>query len=142
VLEIAAGKAARERERLALVEARAGALPFAGEAFDRVLASLFFHHLTGEEKRRALAEAFRVTVPGGESHVADWGPPHGFYARVAFAVVTLLDSRKTTGDNAAGRLPAMIEEAGFRSIGTPERIATVFGTLELLSARKPASERR
>jgi hypothetical protein len=29
VLEIAAGKAARERERLALVEARAGALPFA-----------------------------------------------------------------------------------------------------------------
>jgi hypothetical protein len=36
----------------------------------------------------------------------------------------------------------MIEEAGFRSIGTPERIATVFGTLELLSARKPASERR
>lgn len=102
-----------------------------------MLSSLFFHHLTGEQKRAALAEAFRVVAPGGEIHVADWGPPRGLYARAAFAAVRLLDGRETTADNAAGRLPAMIEAAGFHPLHPPERIATLFGTLELLSARKP-----
>lgn len=135
-LGIAAGKAAREGERLALAQARAGALPFRDAVFDRVFSSLVLHHLTGEEKCRALAETFRVTVPGGEIHVADWGPPRGLYARVAFAVVRLLDGRGTTEDNAAGRLPAMMEAAGFQPFRESERIATMFGTLEFLSARK------
>jgi ubiquinone/menaquinone biosynthesis C-methylase UbiE len=140
ILEIAARKAAGAG--LALVESRAGGLPFIDGAFDRVVSSLVLHHLTHEEKRRALAEAFRVTAPGGELHVADWGPPRGRYARAAFALARFLDGRETTADNAAGRLPAMIEEAGFRPIGAAERMATMFGTLELLSARKPTSERR
>jgi SAM-dependent methyltransferase len=137
VLRIASGKAGREGARMALVGAHAGALPFVDEIFDRVLSSLFFHHLTSEEKRDALAETFRVTAPGGELHVIDWGPPQGSYARIAFAIVTRIGPREPVGDNAAGRLPGMIEAAGFRSFGSPEHIPTAFGTLELMSARKP-----
>ena len=140
VLAIASDKAARADARPVLVQGLAGALPFADTAFDRVLSSLFFHHLTSDQKPRALAEAYRVTAPGGEIHNADWGPPRGRYARAAFAIVRLVDGRSTTSDNVEGRIPAMIEAAGFRLLGTPERIATPFGTLELLSARKPATE--
>jgi SAM-dependent methyltransferase len=59
-------------------------LPFESESFDAVLMAMVFHHLTGaraydliENVERALAEAYRVLVPGGkfivvESCIANW----------------------------------------------------------------------
>jgi ubiquinone/menaquinone biosynthesis C-methylase UbiE len=50
-------------------------LPYRDRSFDRVISSLFFHHLTRESKMNTLGEVKRVLKPGGEFHVADWGCP-------------------------------------------------------------------
>ena len=52
-------------------------LPYPDASFDRVLSSLFFHHLVRRDKERTIAEERRVLKPGGELHVADWGAPAG-----------------------------------------------------------------
>ena len=41
-------------------------MAYADASFDRVLSSLVFHHLIGEEKRRASAECHRLLSAGGE----------------------------------------------------------------------------
>ncbi|MEO7659616.1 MAG: class I SAM-dependent methyltransferase, partial [Pyrinomonadaceae bacterium] len=46
-------------------------MPYQNEIFDRVTSSLFFHHLTRENKLKTLSEAYRVLKPGGEFHIAD-----------------------------------------------------------------------
>src|SRR4029079_2849071 len=44
-------------------------LPYPDDAFDRVISSLFFHHLEDDEKRRTLREVVRVLRPGGRLDV-------------------------------------------------------------------------
>jgi ubiquinone/menaquinone biosynthesis C-methylase UbiE len=46
-------------------------LPYEDESFDLVLSTLFFHHLTGADKRKTAAEVARVLRPGAELQVAD-----------------------------------------------------------------------
>ena len=70
-LGIARAKAARAHLEVTLDQGLAGQLPYVDDSFDRVLSSLFFHHLRTEDKRRALGEVFRVLRPGGELHVAE-----------------------------------------------------------------------
>ncbi|MDS4016068.1 MAG: class I SAM-dependent methyltransferase [Candidatus Accumulibacter sp.] len=74
-------QARRKAERAGLAmrfdRAMSDALPYEDAHFDRVLSSLFFHHLEPEEKQRTASECFRVLRPGGEFHVADWGKPGG-----------------------------------------------------------------
>ena len=113
------------------------ALPYADEQFHRVVSSLFFHHLSPEDKRATAREMLRVLRPGGELHVADWGLPGNTLMRVLFVFVRLLDGFRNTADNVSGRLPAILREAGFADVGTPRRFSTVFGTLALHAARKP-----
>jgi ubiquinone/menaquinone biosynthesis C-methylase UbiE len=109
-------------------------LPYADSSFDRVLSSLFFHHLTTPDKRRTIAEIRRVLRPGGELHVADWGRPHGIAMRVAAQGIRLLDGAEPTRDNLAGRLPDLFAEAGFQQVAERDAFATPFGTLTLYSA--------
>lgn len=73
ILQRARAKAERAGVDLQLDEGLSYELPYADESFDRVLSSLFFHHLTHENKLRTLAEVRRELKPGGEFHVADWG---------------------------------------------------------------------
>jgi SAM-dependent methyltransferase len=133
---------ARARERVAgtaseLVTGNAAELAFADASFDRVVASLLLHHLNDVSKARALAEARRVTAPGGRLHVADWGPPRGAVPRAGFAVLSVLDGRENTRAHGEGRLPGLIEAAGFGPVALRGRVGTVFGTLELLCADAP-----
>jgi ubiquinone/menaquinone biosynthesis C-methylase UbiE len=106
---------------------------------DAVVLSLLLHHLTSEAKRAALAEAHRVLAPGGRLHVADWGRPHDPLMRAAFFALQLVDGFATTRDHAAGALPSYLAEAGF-AVGDapPQRLRTVWGSLELLSPARPA----
>ncbi|MEA2479074.1 MAG: hypothetical protein QOJ07_996, partial [Thermoleophilaceae bacterium] len=107
VLAQARAKAARAGSDVRFDEALSFDLPYSAASFDRVLSSLFFHHLTTPDKLRTLGEVRRVLRPGGELHVADWGRPRGVAMRVAALGIRLLDGAEPTRDNLAGRLPEL-----------------------------------
>lgn len=134
ILELARRKATAAGAEIAWVEGRADALPFADATFERVVSSLVFHHLDRPTKLAALREIRRVLVAGGEFHLADWGPAANFLMRAAFLPVQLLDGFATTTDNAHGRLPAFMREAGFAEVAATRRFATPCGTLALYRA--------
>jgi ubiquinone/menaquinone biosynthesis C-methylase UbiE len=120
-----------------LDQGRASALPYSAESFDRVLSSLFFHHLPSELKVEAMREVLRVLRPGGEFHIADWGKPTSPVMRLAFVGVQLLDGFATTSDNVRGLLPNFLGLAGFEEVETTSCFSTLLGTVALYQARKP-----
>ncbi len=65
--------ASREARNISFVLADAEALPFPSESFDRVLVRSAPHHF--RNLIPALAEAYRVLVPGGAFAVSDCSPP-------------------------------------------------------------------
>ena len=75
MLAQARAKAERADIELSFAEGMSDELPFEDASFDRVLSTLFFHHLDPEPKRRTAREIARVLRKGGELHVADWGEP-------------------------------------------------------------------
>lgn len=137
VLAIGHEKTRKAGARIALVRASADGLPFEDGSFDRAVSSLFFHHLDRLTKEAVAAELLRVLVPGGELHVADWGPAANVLMRVLFLPVRMLDGLTNTRDNVRGELPRIFETAGFENVGTGRRFATVFGTLALSHGRRP-----
>lgn len=136
ILAIAARKARRAGVDIAFDLGRSSALPYADERFDRVLSSLFFHHLSWGDKLLTAHQMHRVLRPAGELHVADWGRAGGMVSRTAFLAIQLLDGFDTTGDNVAGLLPVLFGSAGFRHVEETRRIPTVFGIVSLYRAMK------
>lgn len=114
-------------------------LPYPAAHFDRVVSSLFFHHLSWQDKSRTTQELFRVLKPGGELHVADWGRQANVVMRGLFLMIQWLDGFDNTRDNAAGRLVHLFEDAGFVEVAQRRTFSTMFGTLALYRAVKPAS---
>jgi ubiquinone/menaquinone biosynthesis C-methylase UbiE len=129
-------RARRKAPRASFDEGMSDALPYPDGSFDRVLSSLFFHHLRPEDKRRTLAEIHRVLRPRGELHVADWGRPAGALSRVLALSIRAFDGPETTSDSLAGRLPALVAEAGFVDVRGRGAVHTMFGTLALISASR------
>ncbi|NNE88792.1 MAG: class I SAM-dependent methyltransferase [Silicimonas sp.] len=119
-----------------LIKADATHLPLDDGLADRVVSSLFFHHLYPKQKRQALAETMRVLAPGGELYVADWGRPSNLLMRALFFPVRLLDGLPNTADHVRGRLPELITQAGADRVESLAEYSTVFGTLTLLRAIK------
>ena len=116
-------------------EALADDLPFEDAAFDRVISSLVFHHLPSDVKQHSAAEMARVLKPGGELHVADWGPGDPLM-QLAFLSTRLLDGFERTADNAKGRLPGIFAAAGLTDVRERSRFRTISGCMVLLSARR------
>ncbi len=113
VLQIARRKAERAGADVAFDEGLSFRLPYAEGSFDRVLSSMVLHHLTEGNKRRTLAEVFRVLAPGGEFHVADFARQNK-------------------------RLAEQLREAGFERVAEHARYRTLFGSLSLWEAGRPA----
>ena len=122
---------------IAFDEGYSTSLPFSDGRFDRVLSSLFFHHLDRDSKARTFAQAFRVLKPGGELHVADWGRAANPLMRVAFYAIQLLDGFENTADNVKGLLPELMRGAGFVGVAETRRFSTMWGTLSLYRAVRP-----
>jgi ubiquinone/menaquinone biosynthesis C-methylase UbiE len=129
-------KAATANVDVEFVEGSATELPLANGAAQRVVSSLFFHHLQPPQKNRVLTESLRVLSEDGELNIADWGTPSNLLMRALFFPVRLLDGFANTRDHVAGRLPAMVEQSGAQHVVVKDHFNTVFGTLILLQARK------
>lgn len=137
ILELARGKARKAGNfEIRFDEGMSFDLPYAEESFDRVISSLFFHHLTRENKLKTFGEVRRVLKPKGELHVADWGLPADFTMKLASRLIQMLDGFETTADNFDGRLPELIKEAGFQEVKETDFYNTVFGTIRLHRAVK------
>lgn len=109
------------------------ALPYPDNTFHRVTASLMLHHLNRAQKRRTLAEVQRVLRPGGELHIADFGPPHTLLTQAMSRVTRLLEE---TADNLDGLLPAFLTESGFSAVAETGHLPSIVGPLSLYRAVK------
>lgn len=138
ILEIARAKARAAGAQVEFVEALSTEMPFGAASFDAVVSTLFFHHLDSDAKHATLREIHRVLKPGGELHVADWGRPGDPLMAALFLMVRAFDGFEVTADNAHGRLPALLAEAGLEAVSERDRLRTALGTVALYSARKPA----
>ena len=107
-LRIAAAKCGAS---VMLIQSDARSLPFKGESFAAATASLFFHHLEDDDKRRVLAQIQRVVRQRGCVVIADWHRPQSIWRRLAFLSVRLLDGLSVTRAHAQGRFPAMLDAA-------------------------------
>ena len=136
ILEIAREKAIRAGVEIEFLEANAADIPLQENSVQRVVSSLFFHHLLPDSKAQVLAEVFRVLEANGEMHISDWGKPSNGLMRAMFFFVQLLDGFACTRDNVAGRLPGFVEAAGARQVHNYDCYDTVLGTLRLLRATK------
>jgi ubiquinone/menaquinone biosynthesis C-methylase UbiE len=111
-------------------------LPYPEASFDRVLSSLFFHHLERGDKERTIEEVRRVLRPRGELHVADWGAPAGPLMKALSFSIRLLDGFETTRDNFQGLLPRLLERGGLHQVCVRGHLSTIYGTLAFYSALK------
>lgn len=140
VLAVARGKIERAGLDVELSEGLANTEPvFAPASFDRVLTSLVIHHLTGEQKREAFAAIRRWLRPEGELHVLDFGPQEGVFASTVSRVIGWLDGAERLRDNWDGRLPAMMQEAGFADARETGRALTPFGSISFYEAKAQRS---
>jgi ubiquinone/menaquinone biosynthesis C-methylase UbiE len=142
VLALARRKAVRAAADVTWVQALCQGLPFATGHFDRVLSSLFFHHLSPDAKLHTAREIHRVIKPGGELHVADWGLPSSLAMRGLFLAVQLLDGFANTRDNVTGQLVPLFQRAGFVDVDATASFDSMFGTLVLYRATKPPKSDR
>ena len=133
ILSIAKEKAAQARVQINFDLGTAFNLPYADNFFDRVVSSLVFHHLTRENKVRALKEILRVLKTNGEIHIADIGKPQNILMRLPSVVMRRLEE---TEDNVKGLLPQMLKIAGFNRVDETAKLMTVFGTISLYKGLK------
>jgi ubiquinone/menaquinone biosynthesis C-methylase UbiE len=125
VLDLARSKVERAGVVVELVEGSGTRLPYPAASFDRVLSSFVVHHLDANQKLLAFREVHRVLRPGGEFHLLDFGVPSGIYARLVSRMLVRLEP---VDDNIAGRIPSLLEAAGFRGTSSGARRQTLFGT--------------
>lgn len=139
ILSFAEQKANLAKVTIQFGHAFAEELPYPDASFDRIVTSLFFHHLTRENKISTVSEIYRVLKPQGELHVADWGQASNLLMRTLFIPVQLVDGLKNTQDNVSGKLVGLFKQAGFAKVVQQQSFNTVFGTMALYSAVKKSN---
>ena len=112
VLAIARGKL-RRLPTVQLLTGYGNHLPVADRAFDIVVSTLTFHHLTDSAKRSTLVEVRRVLRPAGRFVLIDFGRPTSLVATVLLTVGSLFDGRANMRANLTGELPTLLHQAGF-----------------------------
>lgn len=120
-----------------VIVALAQEMPLASRSFDRILSTLFFHHLPTATKPAVLQETLRILRPGGELHVMDFGRPSGWARWLIFTILRAFDGLDNTADHAKGLLPRRMEEAGFADVREVARVDTLVGTVTYHRGRRP-----
>lgn len=137
ILERSRSKSERAGLEIRFDEGLSTSLPYKDRGFDRVLSTLFFHHLRTEDKEATLGEIARVLRPGGELHVADIGKPSDPLMALAVTGLRVFDGFDATRANVEGRLPELFERAGLEDAAERGSLRTVVGNVALYSAKKP-----
>lgn len=137
ILETAKTKAKESGVEIGFDEGMSFDLPYEDESFDRVVSSLFFHHLTRENKLKTLREVKRVLKSNGEFHIADWGLPANSLMKGSSYLIRLLDGSETTADSFNGLLPKLMTDAGLEAVEETTCYNSLFGTIRLHKSRKP-----
>jgi ubiquinone/menaquinone biosynthesis C-methylase UbiE len=137
ILEIAKTKAKESGVEIQFDEGMSFDLPYEDDSFDRVVSSLFFHHLTRDNKLKTLREVKRVLKSNGEFHIADWGLPANLLMKGSSRLIQLLDGSETTADSFNGLLPKLMTDAGFEAVEETNLFNNLFGTIRLHQSRKP-----
>lgn len=116
ILNIASKKLAKNNVKVNLIQAFAEKLPFDDLYFDVVVSALTFHHLPTEIKKQALREIYRVLKSDGRLLFADIGKPDNLLWKIKFLFdfERIFMGSNYMKDNLAGKIPAFLEEAGFR----------------------------
>lgn len=121
----------RDLPNIAFETAVAEQLPFPDNAFDRVVSTMFFHHVNFNLKRRALAEIWRTLKPGGSALIADIAPPtHLFGALCAWSGYWLFQQPEIR-ENIEGKLETALEISAFRQWRKIGHFAGYIGLYEL-----------
>lgn len=136
ILNKATKKIKEEKLDIFLLDYDGKHLPFQRNAFDRVISCLVFHHLDTDTKQNMLAEIFRVLNKDGQLLIADFGRSKSWVQRTLFNIIRGLDGFKSTDTNARGLLPEMISDAGFENVDIKTRFKTMFGEVQIISAKK------
>ena len=110
-------------------------LTYENETFDRIISCLVMHHIPKDRKEATLKDLHRILKKGGELHIADFGKPGNIIMSAISFILQFLEP-STLKDNIAGRIPAELETAGFKSAKETAHYNTIFGTVALYSARK------
>lgn len=133
ILGIAKSKAAQANLHVRFDHGTAFNLPYPDGSFDRIISSLVLHHLTRENKLKALKEALRVLKRNGELHIADIGKPQNALMRLPAVIMRRLEE---TEDNVKGLIPNMLKSAGFVGVEETSKLMTMFGTVSLYKGIK------
>ena len=138
ILERARGKFTAAGVSARLLHGSADALSLDDTSVVVAITSLVLHHLPPATRLRTLMELVRVLRPNGRLVVVDWGKPTGPVTRIGFRLLRTLDGFHNTAEHAAGQLPMLIARTGFEQVTSPTRWSTIWGTLELWTANRPA----
>lgn len=129
ILAVADRKIKENSFVVSLVEASAAKMPFPDNTFDAVTSTLMIHHLTSEERKEMVREAYRVLKPGGNFFLYDFGPPKSAFWRIFSKIIGLFED---VSDGISGNYAEFLKQAGFVNIHSAYRT----NMFELLCASK------
>jgi ubiquinone/menaquinone biosynthesis C-methylase UbiE len=139
IIQIAKAKAAAQNITIPVDQYDGITLPYKDQSFDHVITSLVFHHLTYEQKQKALYEMKRVLKSSGKIHICDFGKPKNALQRLGFYFIQFLDGFTTTSDNVKGIIPILIKKANFMNVRETGVFPSLVGTVRIFSADKTST---
>lgn len=108
-----------------------------GRPPNKIILSLVLHQTAIQEKRRIIAQAYKLLPQSGMLFIADYGEQRTALMRFLFRwTVQALDGVSDTQPNADGILPELLTETGFASVTETATFATTTGSISILRAQK------
>ena len=110
-------------------------MAFPDGSFDRVLSTLFFHHLVSADKQATIAEIARVLKPGCSVHVADWAS-HRAHSTLGVLPDPTAGWICLNPRTRHRRADIAVSQRRIRAVEEIACLRTVFGTLRFIRAEK------